>query len=165
MCSTCDKTFARKHQLLDHEATHSEERKFECKVCPDKRSFKTKSQLSNHMQYHYEPKHCWIKCDKKCHTSSDLNKHMKSHSDERKFKCMVCPDKRSFKTQNALSRHMKYHYEPKCPCTKCGKKFHTASNLKQHMKFHFKPTYSCGKCDKKFYTSAHLKRHEKGNVC
>ena len=123
-----------KHQLQNHEASHSDERKFDCAVCPDKRSFKTKSALTKHMKYHYEPKYCCAKCGNKFHDSSSLNQHMTSHSNERKFKCVVCPDKRSFKTKGQLTRHMKFHYEPKFSCTKCGKKFHTSGNLNTHVK-------------------------------
>ena len=80
-CSTCDKSFALKSTLKNHQATHSVERKFKCKICPDERYFKTKSQLSNHLVYHYEPKHSCLHCNKKFHTTSNLKVHEKRMHD------------------------------------------------------------------------------------
>ena len=54
-CSTCGKRFAQFSTLKNHQTTHSNERNFKCKICPDDRYFKTKGQLSIHMKFHYEP--------------------------------------------------------------------------------------------------------------
>ena len=88
-----------------------------------------------------------------------LKVHEAIHSDERKFKCNICPDERTFKTKSALNNHMKYHYELKYSRVQCQKKFYSSSSLNQHVKFHFEPKYSC-KCGKKFYTSSDLRIHE-----
>ena len=104
ICSICDRRFARKNTYQRHQATHSDEKKFKCNICPDERCFKTKNQLSNHMQFHNEPKHSCVHCNKKFHHST------------------------------LLKEHMKYHFEPTYPCAKCGKKFHTSSNFKSHEK-------------------------------
>ena len=161
-CSTCDRRFANKQTLQNHQATHSDERKFKCKICPDDRSFKTKGQLSQHMKFHYEPSHRCEVCQKSFHCKSTLNSHKKTHtgekphvcsicdksfahkqslqihqathSDERKFKCNICPDERYFKTKNHLRNHLIHHYEPKHSCSHCNKKFHTSSILKVHEK-------------------------------
>ena len=100
-------------------------------------------------------------CDKRFAQKQHLQKHQTTHSDERKFKCNICPDERYFKTKCQLSRHMQFHYKPKHTCVHCNKKFHTSADLDRHMKYHFEPTYSCAKCDKKFHTSGDLKKHEK----
>ena len=78
-CKICDKKFANKFTLVRHQATHSDVRNFKCSICPDGRFFKTKSQLSHHMVYHYEPKFACYHCDYKCHRKSSLNIHEKSY--------------------------------------------------------------------------------------
>ena len=111
-----------------------------------------------------KPYVCFI-CDRRFTTHQLLQRHQATHSDERKFKCNICPDERYFKTKNALVKHKLFHYEPKFTCAHCNKKFYTSSNLNEHMKYHFEPTYSCAKCSKKFHTSSSLKRHEKSKIC
>ena len=78
-CQTCDRKFAEKGQLVRHQATHSELKPFKCSICPKGRFFKTKSQLSTHMVFHYEPKFCCTHCDYKSHNKSNLNRHKKTH--------------------------------------------------------------------------------------
>ena len=81
-CQLCDSKFAKKSSLIRHQATHSEIRSFKCSICPEGRFFKTKSQLSNHMVYHFEPKFSCSHCDYKTHTTSNLKKHKKIHDKE-----------------------------------------------------------------------------------
>ena len=106
MCSTCGKSFSVKGSLKVHQATHSKERKHKCDICTKEKHFKTKSQLINHMKFHFEPQNECKRCGKKFHTS------------------------------NNLTRHMKTHFDPTYCCLQCGKKFHTSSNLKRHEKAH-----------------------------
>ena len=80
-CKVCHKRFVLKQHLQNHEAIHSDERKFKCNICPDDRSFKTKVGLTNHMRYHYEPKHSCVLCKKKFYTLGALERHMKTHSE------------------------------------------------------------------------------------
>ena len=78
-CQVCDKKFAHKSNLVQHQATHTDVRNFKCSICPEGRSFKTKSHLSRHMVFHYEPKFFCIHCDYKSYTKSNLKKHEKTH--------------------------------------------------------------------------------------
>ena len=93
MCSTCDKKFAHKANLQNHETTHSDERKFKCEICQDERYFKTKQDLNNHMKFHYEPSYQCQVCQKSFHCKKDLNRHMRTHTGENPYLCSTC-DKR-----------------------------------------------------------------------
>ena len=78
-CQICDRKFADKGHLVRHQAAHSDIRPFKCSICPEGRFFKTKSDLTKHMVFHYKPKFSCSHCDYKCHFKSDLNKHEKTH--------------------------------------------------------------------------------------
>ena len=73
-------------------------------------------------------------CDRGFAFKNNLKRHQMIHSDERNFKCNLCPDDRYFKTKNQLRNHLVYHYEPKHSCVHCNKKFHTSADLKKHVK-------------------------------
>ena len=77
---------------------------------------------------------CVLFVKKRFSDKSNLRKHQAVHNDERKFICTVCPERRSYKTKNELSKHMVFHYEPQFSCAKCGKKFHRPDSLKRHEK-------------------------------
>ena len=79
-CQVCDKKFSQKIVLVRHQSTHSEIKPFKCSSCPEGKFFKTKSQLTNHMVYHYEPKFSCSHCDHKSYTTSSLKKHEKIHN-------------------------------------------------------------------------------------
>ena len=81
-CEICNVIFTQKGTLVLHQATHSEIKAFKCSICPEGKFFKTKSQLSNHMVYHFEPKFSCSHCDYKTHTMSNLKKHKKIHDKE-----------------------------------------------------------------------------------
>ena len=78
-CHICDRKFAVKSALVRHQATHSEIKSFKCSICPEGRFFKTKSQLTNHIRFHYEPKFSCCYCDHKSYTTGDLKRHEKNH--------------------------------------------------------------------------------------
>ena len=132
-CLTCNKMFASKESLNNHKRVHN--KTYQCTVCL--KCFTCKAALDVHDRTHTgEKPYMCSTCGKSFAQKSQLKIHQATHSGERKFKCMVCPDNRSFKTKDGLTKHMKFHDEPKYCCVICGKIYYTSSHLKRHEKTH-----------------------------
>ncbi|KAG4073908.1 hypothetical protein HA402_014113 [Bradysia odoriphaga] len=89
-----------------------------------------------------------------------LSRHMKSHSEERPFKCQVC--ERGFKTQASLQNHTNTHTGTKPhSCKYCSSSFTTSGELVRHVRYrhtHEKP-HKCTECDYASVELSKLKRH------
>jgi hypothetical protein len=76
-----------------------------------------------------------------------------------KFKCKVC--QKGFSLQRLLNRHMKCHSDVKrYLCTFCGKGFNDTFDLKRHTRTHtgVRP-YKCNLCEKSFTQRCSLESH------
>ncbi|KAJ1479616.1 hypothetical protein T484DRAFT_1813586 [Baffinella frigidus] len=74
-------------------------------------------------------------CGKAFSQSSDLTKHMRTHSGDRPYPCTTCD--MAFSQYGSLTRHMRTHSGDRpYPCTTCGMTFSTSSNLTVHMRTH-----------------------------
>ena len=105
-CSVCNKSFTRKHHLIEHERIHSGSRSFSCSVC--NKSFTRKSNLVQHERIHSgsKPFSCSV-CNKSFTQKAHLIQHEKIHSGSRPFSCSVC--NKSFARKSHLTRHEKIH--------------------------------------------------------
>uniref|UniRef100_A0A1A8USP6 Zinc finger protein 473 n=1 Tax=Nothobranchius furzeri TaxID=105023 RepID=A0A1A8USP6_NOTFU len=126
-CPVCNKTFLRAAAMRRHQETHNENRdfKYKCSSC-DKR-FRDHYDLNRHeMRVHekgefsksindedledpnafevLETKTCLL-CGKYFARQVDMERHMKSHSEDRPYKCSYCEKK--FKNPYVLKRHEK----------------------------------------------------------
>lgn len=104
------------------------------------------------------PRTCGI-CGKRIH-SSQINRHMRTHSGERPFTCHLCHS--AFTDRGNLKRHMAAVHtgERRFVCHICSRAFSSAYNLKIHVQTHTneKP-FSCDVCKKRFIQSGNLKLH------
>ena len=111
---------------------------------------------------------CNFKMDKElCKTCGKLipktnfARHLKSHSDEKKFSCYQCSKK--FKTKDQLNCHLQTHRNPEdihIQCQYCNHVLHSSSALTKYVKAkHEKVSYSCPYCQKSFSTSAYYQKH------
>ncbi|KAJ8667999.1 hypothetical protein QAD02_009662 [Eretmocerus hayati] len=99
-------------------------------------------------------------CSKSFHRRSCLNKHLKSHSDERPMACSICSDR--FKNNRNLNDHMlrKHGGERSHSCDCCGKCFAVKQDLKTHMRVHSNDNlFSCELCHRKFRRKSSLRLH------
>nr|XP_045610997.1 zinc finger protein 236-like isoform X2 [Procambarus clarkii] len=98
-------------------------------------------------------------CTKEFKKPSDLVRHMRTHTNDKPFKCCKCY--RAFAVKSTLVAHMKTHLAVKeHTCKQCNKKFATTTSLRVHSWVHTgqKP-YQCSECNKVFRTISHRKAH------
>ena len=131
-CDVCEKTFALKSSLTNHQKTHALQDIFNCKIC-DKVCL-SKISLLNHERMH-KPKDKYVceTCSKPFYDKHQLTKHQIVHSSSRPFECKTC--RTGFKDKHGLSRHMITHASEKSfKCETCDKDFKRKGNLIHHQK-------------------------------
>ncbi|XP_067853949.1 transcriptional repressor CTCF isoform X3 [Heptranchias perlo] len=99
-------------------------------------------------------------CSYTCPRRSNLDRHMKSHTDERPHKCHLCG--RAFRTVTLLRNHLNTHTGTKPhKCPDCDMAFVTSGELVRHRRYkhtHEKP-FKCSMCDYASVEVSKLKRH------
>lgn len=74
-------------------------------------------------------------CDAKLKRKEHLDQHMRGHSDDRPFKCNLCP--KAFKRNEHLTRHRSIHSGNKnFFCQICNKAFSRKDHLSKHQQTH-----------------------------
>ena len=132
-CTICGKSFSHKYTLEQHQAVHTEERKFKCKLC----SFSTKynSHLAAHRRVHEGNVHrCTFEgCQYWSAKFTLLKAHLRAHNGDKCFKCDQCG--KGFVEAGQLKRHTKTHSEAKpYPCEEEGCSY--ATNRRDKLKEH-----------------------------
>ncbi|XP_029509678.1 zinc finger protein 711-like [Oncorhynchus nerka] len=137
-CDVCEKGFHRPSELKKHSETHKGSKVHQCRHC----NFTTSDPftLSRHI-LSVHTKDLPFKC-KRCRRgfrqSTELKKHMKTHSGRKVYQCQYCeynsPDASGFK-RHVISIHTKEY--PHC-CDYCCKGFRRPSEKSQHIARHHK---------------------------
>uniref|UniRef100_A0A1A8IL97 Zinc finger protein 473 n=1 Tax=Nothobranchius kuhntae TaxID=321403 RepID=A0A1A8IL97_NOTKU len=205
-CPVCNKTFLRAAAMRRHQETHNENRdfKYKCSSC-DKR-FRDHYDLNRHeMRVHekgefsksindedledpnafevLETKTCLL-CGKYFARQVDMERHMKSHSEDRPYKCSYCEKK--FKNPYVLKRHEREickSREQKKPrrketslasmepyseisvegkiCPICSRILPCTADIAKHLRSHSEERpFICVTCEKGFKYKDTLKKHQ-----
>lgn len=138
----------------------SGEKTFECRACS--KVFVKSSDLLKHLRTHTgeRPYEC-AQCGKAFSQTSHLTQHQRIHSGETPYACPACG--KAFRHSSSLVRHQRIHTAEKAfHCSECGKAFSHGSNLSQHRKIHAggRP-YACAQCGRRFCRNSHLIQHER----
>ena len=87
-CKFCSKKFETKRDVANHERVHTGEKTFCCTTC--NRSYASKSALREHEKTHGERDIVCPVCEKTFYKTFVLKEHMKIHTQEMPFMCQFC---------------------------------------------------------------------------
>ncbi|XP_022244096.1 zinc finger protein 391-like isoform X2 [Limulus polyphemus] len=135
-------------------------KKYHCKECEFSTNVSTN--LRRHLLTHTgeRPYKCNI-CEKRFTQKRDLQQHNLFHTGEKPYNCKICGKK--FTQGGTLKRHQVIHGGQKpFQCDICGKTFNISQNMKTHKKIHSQgKRYSCDTCGESFTVSSELAVHVK----
>lgn len=166
LCSMCSKRYLTMQKLRRHMATNTVVRSFKCDIC-EKAYFKKSALKTHHFTTHVgtEKKISCSFCTKKFMHRSQLEVHLRSHTNERPYNCKKCMV--AYTSSTCLATHMRTHItatgQPYA-CPKCGKYFATRHTRNQHLNRHEYPyKHICVFCSRSFRITCdlhyHLRRH------
>nr|XP_022904270.1 zinc finger protein 665-like [Onthophagus taurus] len=170
-CSFCSEKFIHMASLTRHiRRAHNkcylprEDRNSENVECPICKNVYLRNNLDVHIRSHsgQKPFTCLI-CNKTFSTKWNLKLHKWTHASRmsKPFKCEFC--KGAFIRQSDYTAHMNSHKSVKpYTCNYCGAQFIRKYNCQRHVREHEKDkTHSCNICGKTFHRSYYLKDHIK----
>lgn len=178
-CKVCMKGFIKAVHFKNHMKVHANDSSFQCRICLQGFDVKTEKEAheSSCNQCRYE---CFT-CKYSTFSKSDLDRHMRKHSDEKPFKCKFCS--KSFNQREYLRRHMKTNvHQFLFHCSNClhgfdvkkEKEVHEISCVRQcYLRNDFtlkksnfqssKKPFRCSDCSNRFTRKNNLIYHLKHN--
>ncbi|CAB4055810.1 KRAB [Lepeophtheirus salmonis] len=149
----------------DECAPTTSHRTFLCPSCP--KSFKTKSNLNQHLRTHMPQKFICESCGRILFSESGLRYHrLSSHSGEggTSFPCSLCSS--SFLQNKLLQKHLNsvHSYIKNYPCPYCEASFKRKDNADRHVRDTHSlvgKLWECEFCSSKFMSSARLSQHRR----
>ncbi|XP_066939922.1 zinc finger protein 26-like isoform X5 [Macrobrachium rosenbergii] len=135
-CEFCDVKLKSTANLRAHISTqHTHSEIHQCKICS--RKFFSAGKLSYHMRRHHTDRNtyknlCYI-CGKFYPYPSELRLHLRSHFNERPYKCNQCP--KTFMKKGDLTYHSRSHTgERPHVCPHCDARFPRPNTLMNHIR-------------------------------
>ena len=166
-CSYCNYKFANEHDLIVHQATHSQNH-YSCDRCLF--VFTKESQLEHHRTVCQGGKkpHVCVDCGDVFKTGNQLDEHHRRvHASSKVYECKSCGA--TFSWYDNLVRHERMHRAESSVCGMCGAIFGSSASLKVHLwKVHSQmmppdstglKSFMCQYCKKTFRFSNTLKTH------
>lgn len=174
-CELCDLTFTlksnlEKHLRLFHKIPDNKKDKkdvrvrtklsFICSYCG--KSLQTRTNLDWHVRIHTneKPHECDV-CNRMFRTPVTLAAHKLIHTNEKPYSCGIC--NAAFRQSAHLKTHQLRHQdEKKFSCKICDMSTKFKYNLDTHMRdvhFSAKKNYQCEICQEKMYTKTKLTNH------
>lgn len=169
-CDHFPAAFSSTSHLKRHQRTLHIKPHLKCNECP--RKFGDMSELNQHVRI----KHQGIKMPRKfaCNicplrtvSKNNLEKHLRTHTNERPFKCPTCS--KGFTVKTNMERHardVKCHLHKKheaIKCLHCSKVFKTDGSLRRHETIftctRTRTAYECFACPTRFEQLCALKLH------
>ena len=189
-CSYCDKGFSKNFDLEQHVRSHTGEKPFQCLICG--RGFAQKSNVKKHMATHkvwplghqtlpkekvaqvdearvkfiistsFECPYCQENYDK----YPEFKSHLKSHEEEKTFKCIVRGCGQLFQDLDQFIAHTSSHQDKQYRCHICSNIFEDLNQLNLHSYSHLtdeqtreKQFFPCSKCKNRYTSQEALDHH------